>query len=84
MVGYVIRMLANCMRAYTNAVLSAAILFLLGYHTSSSHTGKWFSGEVVSTDIDKASDGKVCDWMTFFLALVLRHVGYINVLTLTC
>ena len=45
------------------------------------HTGEWFSGEVVSTDIEKASDGKVRDWMDIFFVLVLRDLGYINVLT---
>ena len=37
------------------------------------HTGEWFSGEVVSTDIEKGSSGKVLDWMNiFFLTLMLR------------
>ena len=44
---------------------SDAILFLLGSHIV-FHTGEWFSGEVVSTDIEKGSDGKVRDWMNIF------------------
>ena len=44
------------------------------------HTDEWFSGEVVSTDIEKGSSGKVLDWMNIFFTLMLRDLGYINVL----